>query len=103
MHSYDSIREQHGNRVSQTIDSPITIFDYWELSDGFLAMAIIMVFGVMFNEWWTMIVLLVAVLGIGPTIRRKNEKGVWLHYPYRTLRMSLPGLVNPRGRRTYSD
>ena len=96
MHSYASMRVAYGNRVSQTIDSPIMIFDYWELSDAFAAIGVVLVFGVLFYEWGL-------VLGVGPAIRRRNEKGIFLHWPYRNLGVSLPGLVNPKGRRTYSD
>ena len=103
MHSYESLRANHGNRVSQTIDSPITILDYWELGDAFAAIAIILAFGVLFYEWALMITLLVLILGIGPAIRQRNEKGIFLHWPYRHLGISLPGLINPQGRRTYSD
>ena len=103
MHSYASMREKYGNPVSQTIDSPIMIFDYWELSDAFSAIAVILVFGVFFYEWTMMIALLLVVLGIGPGIRRRNEKAIFLHWPYRKFGVSLPGLLNPKGRRTYSD
>ncbi len=103
MHSYASMRSKHGNPVSQTIDSPITIFDYWELGDAFAAIAVILVFGILFYEWVLMIVTLLFVLGIGPAIRKKNEKGIFLHWPYRYLGISLPGLLNPRGSKTYSD
>ena len=103
MHSYASMRIAYGNRVSQTIDSPIMIFDYWELSDAFAAIGVVLVFGVLFYEWGLMLALLALVLGVGPAIRRRNEKGIFLHWPYRNLGVSLPGLVNPKGRRTYSD
>lgn len=103
MHSYANMRARHGKSVSQTIDSPITIFDYWELGDAFAAIGVVLVFGVLFYEWTLMLMLLVVVLGIGPAIRRRNEKGIFLHWPYRKFGVSLPGLVNPKGRRTYSD
>ena len=66
MHSYANMRERHGNAVSQTIDSPIMIFDYWELGDAFAAIGVILVFGVLFYEWTLMMALLLVVLGIGP-------------------------------------
>lgn len=103
MHSYSSMRIAYGNRVSQTIDSPIMIFDYWELSDAFAAIGVVLVLGVLFYEWGLMLGLLALVLGVGPAIRRRNEKGIFLHWPYRNLGVSLPGLLNPKGRRTYSD
>ncbi len=103
MHSYDQIRKKFGTRVSQTIDSPIMIFDYWELGDAFAALLVVLIFGVVFYEWAVMLLLLALVLGVGPMIRRRNEKGVFLHWPYRTLGISLPGLINPQGQKTYSD
>jgi hypothetical protein len=103
MHSYAKLRKHHGNRVSQTIDAPITIFDYWQLADAFAALVIVLVFGVIFYEWATMLLLLAFVLILLPAIRRRSEKGIFLHWPYRHLGMSLPGLINPERQRTYSD
>ena len=103
MQSYDQIRKKFGTRVSQTIDSPIMIFDYWELGDAFAALLVVLIFGVVFYEWAAMLLLLALVLVVGPMIRRRNEKGVFLHWPYRTLGISLPGLINPQGQKTYSD
>jgi hypothetical protein len=103
MHSYENMRRVHGRAVSQTIDSPILIFDYWELGDAFAAILIILLFGVVFYEWALMLALLVAVLGVAPVVRRRNEKGIFLHWPYRKLGITLPGLFNPKGQRTYSD
>jgi hypothetical protein len=77
------------------------IFDYWELSDAFAALLVVLFLGVVFYEWALMLVLLVLVLGVGPAIRRRSEKGVFLHWPYRTLGVSLPGLIRPG--RIYSD
>jgi hypothetical protein len=103
MHDYLRLKREAGNRVSQTIDSPIMIFDYFELQDGFAALAIILVFGVMFYAWGMMTVLLLLVLGAAPVIRRRNNKGIFLHWPYRQFGVSLPGLVNPGNARRYSD
>lgn len=103
MHDYAALRRERGTMVSQTIDTPILIFDYFELGDAFAALAVILVFGVIFYSWGTMCALLFVVLGILPPVRRKNEKGILLHWPYRWLGVSLPGLVNSRGRRVYSD
>ncbi len=103
MHDYAALKNSHGSHVSQTIDTPILIFDYFELGDGFAALAVILVFGVIFYSWAPMCLLLCLVLGILPVVRRRNEKGILLHWPYRWLNVSLPGLINPRGRRTYSD
>ena len=103
MHSYAGIKQRHGKRVSQTIDAPIAIFDYWQLGDAFAALAVVLIFGVVLYEWLAMIVLLLAVVVLAPIIRARNEKGVFLHWPYRRLGISLPGLINSGGRRTYSD
>ena len=103
MHDYTALRARHGNKVSQTIDAPIMIFDFFELSDAFAALFIILVFGVIFYAWGTMCLLLFLVLGIGPVIKRRHEKGIFLHLPYRWLGVNLPGLVNPKHRRVFSD
>lgn len=103
MYNYDTIKEKHGRQVSQTIDSPIMVFDYWELSDVFIALFVVLVFGVILYTWIPMMVLLIAVLGIGPVVKRKNNRGIFMHWPYRVFGMSLPGLINPKRGRKYSD
>mgnify|MGYP001571538443 CR=1 FL=1 len=103
MHTYTLLRRSHGHRVSQTIDSPILIFDFWELSDAFAALAIILVFGILFSAWGLMTGLLALTLVAGPVIRRRNKPGIFFHWPYRRLWISLPGLINPRGPRKFSD
>lgn len=103
MYDYSKIRRSHGVKVSQTIDSPIMIFDYFELSDAFAALAIIMIFGVLIYSWGIMMILLILVLGFGPVVRRRNNKGVFFHYPYRHLGVSLPGFINPGDAKRYSD
>lgn len=103
MYSYESMREKYGSRVSQTIDSPIMVFDYFELTEVFAALLVILIFGVIFYSWGIMILLLIFTLGIGPIIRRRNKKGVFFHWPYRHLKMSLPGIINPKGSKKYSD
>ena len=103
MFDYQPLKRIHGNRVSQTIDSPILIFDFWELSDAFAALFIVLIFGVLLYSWGTMFVLLALFLGAGPVIRQKNNRGIFLHWPYRHLGVSLPGLLNPKGRRKFSD
>lgn len=97
------MREKHGTRVSQTIDSPIMVFDYFELTEIFVALLVILIWGVVFNSWGTMIFFLILNLGFGPVIRKRNKKGVFLHWPYCHLKMSLPGVLNPKGNRKYSD
>lgn len=103
MHDYTEIRRRHGTKVSQTIDSPIMIFDYFELADAFFALGVILVFGVVLYSWETMLFLLMLVLGLAPVIRRRNNKGIFLHWPYRKFGVALPGLVNPGKGRRYSD
>ena len=103
MHDYRPLLEQHGNRVSQTIDKPIMIFDHFELGDAFCALAIILLFGVIIYAWKTMFLLLLLVLGLSPVIRKRYPPGIFLHWPYRRLGISLPGLINPRGKRKFSD
>ena len=103
MHDYSWLKKDHGQQVSQTIDSPIMIFDYFELGDAFIALGIILVFGVALYSWGIMSLLLGLVLGLAPIVRRKNNKGIFLHWPYRKIGVSLPGLVNPGEGRRYSD
>lgn len=104
MHHYDKLKRDHGTAVSQTIDAPIMIFDFWELTDALMALLVVLVFGVIFYTWDIMFILLALVLVVGPTIKRKNNKGIYLHYPYRKLKITLPGLINPKGdARKYSD
>lgn len=90
MHDYSSLRKSHGSLVSQTIDSPIMIFDYFELSDAFAALAVVLVFGVLFYAWDVMFVMLLLVLGLAPYIRRRNNRGIFFHWPYRHFGVQLP-------------
>lgn len=103
MYSYEPIKKHHGTRVSQTIDSPIMVFDFWELGDAFAALFIILIFGVLFYTWGLMLFLLVLTLGAGPIIKRRNNPGIFFHWPYRHLHVQLPGTLNPKGRRKFSD
>ena len=103
MYDYSALRREHGVRVSQTIDSPIVIFDYFELGEAFAALAVIMVFGVIIYSWEVMTIMLLLVLGVGPMIRRKNNKGIFFHWPYRKFGISLPGFINPGESKRYSD
>ena len=103
MVNYEPLKQNQGKRVAQTIDSPIMVMDYFELNDVFLALGIILLFGIVFYAWFTMVFLLALTLGLVPIVRRRNEKGIFLHFPYRYLSMSLPGLINPQGRRKFSD
>ena len=103
MHNYQTLKRDHGNRVSQTIDSPITIFDFWELSEAFTALFVVLVFGVIFYSWGTMFLLLCLVLFAMPTVRSKNHRGIFFHWPYRKFGLELPGVINPKRRRKFSD
>jgi hypothetical protein len=103
MHDYVGLRRTHGRQVSQTIDSPIMLFDWFELSDAFAVLGIVLVLGVLLYAWIAMLVGLVIVIGIVPVIRHKNDPGVFLHWPYKTFGMSLPGIMNPGGESRYSD
>lgn len=104
MRKQELLKAKFSSLVSQTIDSPIMVFDFWELSDVFTALFIILIFGVLFYSWGTMFFLLVLCLGAGPAIKKKYPKGIFFHWPYAKLRMDLPGLVNPKGpKRRYSD
>ncbi|HEX7676332.1 MAG TPA: hypothetical protein VF412_19310 [Bdellovibrio sp.] len=104
MSKNDILKTKYSTLVSQTIDSPITVLDFWELSDVFIGLFIILIFGVLFYSWGTMIVLLSVFLGAGPIVKRRYPKGIFLHWPYANFQMELPGLVNPKGKkRKYSD
>ena len=103
MYSYESMRKKSGTKVSQTIDSPIMVFDYFEIVELFAALLILLIFGVVFYSWGIMILLLLLTLGLGPVVRRRNKKGIFFHWPYRHLKMSLPGIINPKENKKYSD
>ena len=103
MHNYTEIRKSLGHSVNQTLDCPIMIFDTWELSEVFAALAMILVFGVVFYLWMPLCAFLLLTLGGLPYVRKHFNKGMVLHYPYKTFGMSLPGLMNPKGRSHVSD
>ena len=103
MYDYEPLKDKYGSKVSQTIDSPILVFDYFELGEVFIALLAIMLFGVVFYSWGLMFFSLFLILGIGPQVRRRNKKGIYFHWPYQKFHMYLPGLINPKGPRKYSD
>lgn len=103
MYNYDSLRHNHSRKVCQTIDTPIMVFDYFELGEIFLALGLMMVFGIILSSMSLMFVSMAIILGIGPIVRRRSKKGIFFHYPYRKFGMSLPGLINPKGNKKYSD
>ena len=103
MYSYENLKETYGNRVSQTVDSPILVMDYFELSDIFIAVAIVMFFGVIMYQWLAMFALLFVALGVLPIVKNRHPKGILLHWPYRKFGMSLPGLLNPGSNKKFSN
>lgn len=103
MRKLEILKLNHSRSISQTIHSPILVFDYWELTDVFAGLAVIFIFGVLFYSWATMLLLLFIVLGIGPAIKRRYPRGIFMHWPFANLGMSLPGLINSRGKRQFSD
>lgn len=103
MVEYKSIARTHGVSISQTLDSPIRFMDMWELSDVMMALGSILVFGVIFYSWWTMLLALLWCLVIAPKIKDTHNRGILLHYPYRRFGMKLIGLVNPGNGKVYSD
>ena len=103
MHSYEGMRLKHSKKVCQTVDSPIMVFDYFELKEMMISIFVMLLFGIIINSWKLMFLSLFVTLGLLPVIRRRNQKGILLHFPYRRFGMSLPGLVNPGKGRRYSD
>lgn len=103
MFSYDSLRGNHGIKVSQSIDSPILLFDTFSLSEMFAGLFIILLFGVIFYTWGLMFVFLILVFGVGPIVRSRYPPGIYFHWPYRHFHMVLPGIINPKGRKKFSD
>ncbi len=103
MLDYEQLRRSHGHPVSQTLDAPIMVFDLWELTDIFVALAMILIFGVLFYEWALLVILLSATLIGLPYVRKNYPKGMVFHFPYKRFGMSLPGLFNPHGMPRVSD
>jgi hypothetical protein len=103
MHDYTDMRRRLGRAVNQTLDSPIMLFEFWELSEIFVALFMILVLGILFYEWALLCIFLIITLVGLPYVRRNFNKGMAFHFPYSRLGMRLPGLVNPRGSRRMSD
>jgi hypothetical protein len=97
------MKHTYSKKVCQTIDSPIMVFDYFELGEVMVALLCLMLFGIVFYSWRLMFLSLFVVLGLGPVARRRNKKGIFFHWPYRHLGMTLPGLMNPKKSQKYSD
>jgi hypothetical protein len=103
MYDYTEMRKNHGYLVNQTLESPILVFEFWELSEVFVALALILIFGVVFYQWLLLCFLLVVTLVGLPYLRRNFNRGMEFHYPYRKFGVSLPGLINPKFRMQMSD
>ena len=103
MHSYEGMRAKYSKRVSQTLDNPIMVFDYFELSDVMLSLVLVMFFGIVIYSFPLMLASLVVSLGIVPIVKRRFPKGIFFHLPYFKFGMSLPGILNPGKNRDYSD
>lgn len=103
MSKLKELRRLHGRSVAQSLDEPITVFDYWHLHDAFTVLGITLVFGVILYQWSLTFFLLLVVTGIVPAIRKKNPRGIFLHWPYRYFGVNLPGIINPGFKRTFSD
>lgn len=103
MHDYTEMRRRLGYSVNQTLDAPIMVFETWELSEVFVALTEILVFGVIFYEW-SLLCLSLGITLIGlPYVRRNFNRGMTFHYPYRRFGMGLPGLANPGSGTRVSD
>ena len=106
MHDYTDIKIKYGSSVSQTLDQPVMILDFWEFQDLGLAVGVLFL-GTLTSEWVTTTIGLFVVGVILPFIKKEYPKGIILHWPYRHLGMSLPGFINPRvshgKKRKYSD
>ena len=103
MLEYKTLGRTHSIAISQTLDAPIKFLDIWDLSDVMLALASILVFGVIFYSWWIMVLALIWCLILAPKIKERNNKGILLHYPYRKFGMKLIGIPNPGRNKRYSD
>lgn len=103
MLNYDSMRQRYSKPVCQTVDAPIQVFDYFELAEVFVALVALLIFGIVIYSWELMLLSLTLTLGVLPVVRKRHPKGFFLHLPYKHLGMQLPGLINPKGNKKYSD
>lgn len=103
MHDYSEMRKRLGQEVNQTLDAPILLFETWELIEVFVALAEILIFGIVFYQWGFLCLLLAGTLVGLPYLRKNFSKGMLFHYPYRRWGMTLPGLSNPGSQTAYSD
>ena len=103
MVEYTEMKRKLGRAVNQTLDSPVMVFEFWELSEVFVALGLILIFGVVFYQWALLCFLLaVALIGL-PYVRRNFNRGMIFYWPYSRLGMQLPGLANPGRDRPMSD
>ncbi len=103
MYSYQEMKSKHSRSVSKTLDEPIMFLDKWDLQDLSLCLGIILVFGIFLYNWTLMFTLLLVALFYVPHVKKKNNKGVFIHKAYKKLNVNLLGFINPKGRRKYSD
>ena len=103
MYCYQEMKLKHSKRVCKTLNDPIMFLDKWDLMDLFLCLLIILVFGVLFYHWTLMFILLFIAMTYIPYVKKKNNKGVFIHFAYRHLKVNLLGFINPKGRKKYSD
>ena len=103
IHSYESVKEKHGKAICQTIDQRIIILDFWDLWDlGGMLLTLLFV-GVILYSWWIMILMILVQGMLIPSIKKRNNRGVFLHCFYRKFKVELLGMMNPKGRRKFSD
>lgn len=100
---YYQLRVAHGRAIAQTLDSPVLVMDYWELTDVYATLIVVIVGGLIMAQWLLTLIMLVTVLGVVPSVRKNNEKGFLYHWPYKQLGIELRGITNPQRRSAYSD
>lgn len=103
MHSYQEMKSKHSRQVSKTLDEPIMFLDKWDLQDMSLCLGVILVFGVFLFNWSAMFILLIVSLTWIPKIKKENNKGVFMHWAYKNLKLNLIGFINPKQRKRFSD
>ena len=103
MRDYTEMKRRLGRPVNQTLDSPVMVLEFWELSEVFVALGLILIFGAIFYQWLLLCVLLVLALAGLPYVRRNFNRGMVFHWPYSRFGTRLPGLVNPGRNQPMSD
>lgn len=103
MVDYTEMKRRLGRPVNQTLDAPVMVLEFWQLSEVFVALGLILVFGALFYQWALLCVLLAVALGGLPYVRRNFNRGMVFHWPYSRAGMQLPGLANPGADRPMSD